>query len=200
MPGTHRHTKFRSWSHSLPRDLFILRFCHREATCHSEVKIEVEQSSCVESVLNLGVFWPLPLAKKRFGDKIPKADITTHKHKGITFTGVRKELEHGNPVGTFLLQDIDSLKVKRTKEVTNSDVALRGMEEINEIFDALRSRTSLKVITIDRPGAIADCALKTKLNVALDDGLDDVWACDVPCGGMVFLGNIRWGWCVGLDN
>jgi len=160
--------------------------------------VEVEQRSSVESILNLGVFWPLPLATKRFGN-VPKSEISSHKHKGITYRGVKKDIEYGNPIGTFLLRDIDDVAVKKVKEITSSDCALRGLEEIREIFEALRGRLVVKAIMIEKEGSVADVTLKSKMQTVLDDGLDDVWDDGAMFSGKDFCGTlegrgVRNGW------
>lgn len=139
-------------------------------------KVEQEMSTAVESVLCLGVFWPLAMAKQKFGEP-KKIDIVAHKHAGSAMKGVIKDACHGNPIGTFLLSQKCANTAKQTFLLADTSQSVRGMDEVKEIFAALQGRLHVTITKTTEEDAVADARLKMKTKV--DDGLDDLWG-DAP--------------------
>ena len=144
------------------------------------ITIVTEQSSSLKSIMNCGVFWPMLSAKAKFGE-IQKSEITSHVHKGKKLTGVTKDGSYGNPMGTYRLEDEDCNKVSRVTDVASSATAMRGKQELQEIFAALQGRIAPVVTVVSKDGlAFAHIRMKEKLEV--DDGLADVWSAPIVFG------------------
>jgi hypothetical protein len=105
------------------------------------------------------VFWPLPLAKAKFGEP-KKSEITTHKHAGSVFKGIIMDPSHGNPIGTILLSQTSANATKQITTLANTDQSVRGMDEVKEVFAALQGRLHVGITLLSDADKVADAKLK----------------------------------------
>lgn len=146
-----------------------------------KIKIFQEESLEVSAELMLGVVWPVAIYKKKEGHEPLKGEVQEHAIGNFKVKGVLRDIEHGNPRGTYLMKQKAAVGVRKVTEVGNSETAVRGLAQLKEIFHAIQGRLHVTVSDGKNAGnkGASDGMVKIKGGTEMDDGLDDLWA-DAP--------------------
>ena len=75
-------------------------------------KVYHETSCGIESIMCIGVFWPVKIYTEYFGEA-KKSDLEPFTHNGQSLRGVWRDPKHGKPPGTILVNQKSEDKAKR---------------------------------------------------------------------------------------
>jgi hypothetical protein len=131
-------------------------------------------SNAVESTMVVSVFWPVAILKAH-DQPHNKASMHSYNHGGTVFRGLHRNVEHGVPAGCIKIKHKVSNAAQKITHVGNTQDALRGIEEVNEIFRALKGRLDISIVNAESSGKDDTLQLKMKAKAQADDGLDDIW-------------------------
>ena len=109
-----------------------------------KIQILTQQTASLNTVLNLGVLWPLKDFEKELtkvlGRKPVATDLMNIDHNGEKIKGVLRDSKYGNPTGTYVVTSKSSLSHVKSVEQENSATAVRGAQQCTDTFGALLKR------------------------------------------------------------
>ena len=92
--------------------------------------------------MNLGVFWPASIYKKKTGEDVQKSECTTYTHGAVTYRGTIRDASFGNPTGAISLASKASDVVRKVDILADSREDIRGLEQVS-LLSATRTRHEL---------------------------------------------------------
>ena len=91
--------------------------------------VKVEKESEVAVTENLGIFWPVPIFKDKFGKAPSKSSLTHVWHKGQWVIGTILDEDQGCPIGTLRLTAKTSTRAVHGKDLTAGGIYREGQAQ-----------------------------------------------------------------------
>ena len=114
-----------------------------------QLQVYSESSVAIEGALMLGVLWPIDMYRAHNDGKYPpKQLVKNYTHNGMRIRGLIREPVHGNPIGTIQLTEKVSEGIRKSGKLGDSTTAARGEDQIQELYEALRSNSAVSVTAV----------------------------------------------------
>ena len=114
-----------------------------------QLMVYSESTVAIEGATALGVLWPIDIYRAHNGGKYPpKHLLKNYVHNKMKIRGIIRETVHGNPIGTTQLTEKVSEGIRKSSKLGDSTMAARGQEQIQELYEALRSNSAVSVTAV----------------------------------------------------
>ncbi|CAK0793215.1 unnamed protein product, partial [Prorocentrum cordatum] len=134
-----------------------------------KTEVVMKDSHSLDAEENLGIFWPEWVYLREKGTKPDKKAIVTKTINNKKMRGVILGKEHGRPLNTWKLKEKHSQGVEYNKKL-DSDGAVRGHEQIKELYDMLVGKMAVKLTQKDKDAPIFLAMKDSALTAGLSSG------------------------------
>lgn len=139
------------------------------------MRVTTTTSTSLTSSLMMGVLWPVQVYKRHTQKTPEKSQIVSVCHNGVYHKGVIREPHHGVPIGCIVLKQKCGVTQAKEVEHENSERAVRGVEQCEDVFKSLDKRMGMQISMPKEDSESEAIAIRHKHAFVADDPLDMVW-------------------------